>query len=101
MSPPSPFSPAETSEFQGYVITVARSDRWVIHQRLQEMSIASACPFDGSLRVDVSTGMDILLIRSIVLRMTADRADLMTWLERCWHHEIYTTGTPSFMTQSR
>lgn len=101
MSPPSPFTPPEPSEFQGYVISVARGDRWVMYQRLQELDISCACPFDGSLRADVSTGMDILLIRSMVLRMTAARSDLMTWLERCWHSELHSIGTPPFIAQSR
>jgi len=92
MSSPSS-TPPEQQTITGYVIAIHRSDRWVLHQRLQDLQIPSSCPSDGTLRVDIRTGIDILLIRSTVQRMIAPRTDLITWLERCWSTSSPTVST--------
>lgn len=77
-------------------IDIARSDRWLIHHRLQELMIPSYCLADGSLRVEVNHGLALLLVRSTVQHVVAPRQELVCWLERCWtshsgshpaHHE--------------
>lgn len=65
-------------------IEIPRCDRWRIHHRLQELNISSSCPADGSLRVEVHNGIEMLLIHSIIQQFTAPRQDLVSWLERCW-----------------
>lgn len=71
-------------------VQVSRSDRWCIHQRLQELTIPCWCPNDGSLRVQVNTALAAMLVRSAVKQMIAPRAELIDWLERCWQ----TAGVP-------
>jgi hypothetical protein len=65
-------------------IQVSRSDRWCIHQRLQELMIPSWCPDDGSLQVAISTPINAILVRSAVKQCIASRNELVDWLNRCW-----------------
>jgi hypothetical protein len=76
----------ETSATQA--IQVSRTDRWFIHQRLQELMIPSWCPDDGSLQVKVNTVLTAVLIRSVVQQCVASRPELVNWLERCWQAEV-------------
>jgi len=66
------------------VSTVSRSDRWLVSQRLQELSISSYCAADGYLHVEITHLIDIAQLRSVVQQLTATRADLLNWLEDCW-----------------
>ncbi len=73
------------SEIPGIqIIDIPISLRWQIYHRLQELQIRCWCPVDGSLRVQVSSHMDIVLIRSIVMQFTASRQELINWLRKCW-----------------
>lgn len=66
------------------VLTIARSDRWQVHQRLQDLHIPCTCAADGTLHVEIHHPLDIVQLRSVVHQLTAPRAHLFTWLERCW-----------------
>lgn len=72
----------------GQVVSVQRCDRWSIHRRLQELSIAAACPADGTLRVDVNHAVELLLVRSTVRQFLTPRRDHVDWLERCWQTQV-------------
>jgi len=65
----------------------------MLYQRFQELNIPCNCPLDGSLRVDIRTGLDIILIRSVVQRMTASRTELINWLERCGNTSMQPPST--------
>lgn len=65
-------------------VVVPQGDRWQIYYRLQELMIPCSCPADGSLQVEVESGVDLILVRSIVQQFTASRWELVNWLERCW-----------------
>jgi hypothetical protein len=69
----------------GQVVSVPRCDRWSIHRRLQELNIPSACPSDGTLRVEVNHATELVLARSAIRQFTTSRQDEVDWLERCWH----------------
>lgn len=68
----------------GQVIAVQRWDRWSIHHRLRELDIPSACPADGTLRVDVNHATALVLVRSTIQQFTISRQASLDWLERCW-----------------
>lgn len=68
----------------GVVINIPVGDRWQIYHRLQELHIRCWCPIDGSLRVEVSTDLDAILVRSAVMQFTASRQELIEWLGKCW-----------------
>jgi len=67
-----------------HIVSVPRIDRWRIYHRLQELTIPCWCLDDGSLRVEVQSGMGALLLRSVVQQFLASRQEMVGWLERCW-----------------
>ncbi|MGB3513723.1 MAG: Asr1405/Asl0597 family protein [Microcoleaceae cyanobacterium] len=71
------------------VVSVSRIDRWLIHNRLQELMINSWCPTNGELLVEVNHGIDAILVRSTVKQLVAPRAELVDWLERCWQMQVF------------
>jgi hypothetical protein len=70
------------------VISVPRIDRWRVYHRLQELKIPCWCLPDGSLRVEVQTGVGALLLRSVVQQFIAPRQEMVNWLERCWETDL-------------
>ncbi len=66
------------------IISVPRTDRWRIYNRLQELKIPCWCLPDGSLQVELQNGMGILLLRSVVQQFESSREEMVEWLERCW-----------------
>ncbi|MDZ7961696.1 MAG: hypothetical protein RMY34_28090 [Aulosira sp. DedQUE10] len=67
------------------VLQIPLSDRWLIHHRLQELMIESSCLANGSLRVQVNTLQEAMLIHSTLMQFLASRQELVDWLEHCWH----------------
>lgn len=67
------------------VLQIPLSDRWLIYHRLQELKIQCSCADDGSLRVQVNSILEAILVRSTVMQFLASRQELIEWLERCWH----------------
>lgn len=72
----------------GKVLSVKRCDRWSIHRRLQELGIASTCPADGTLHVEVHHATDLVLARSTIRQFMTSRQEDMDWLERCWTTQV-------------
>lgn len=70
------------------LVNVPRSDRWLVHRRLQELMIPCWCPEDGSLRVEVNDSTAAILLRSTIQQYIASRSELVEWLERCWQTQI-------------
>jgi hypothetical protein len=67
------------------ILQIPLCDRWRICQRLQELKIPCCCHNDGSLRVQVNSFIEAILIRSILMQFLASRQELIDWLERCWN----------------
>lgn len=77
--------PSSNADAQhGQIVMIPRYDRWSLYRRLQELQIPCVCCPDGSLRADVSHGLALVLLRSAVQQLTASRAELVSWLSRCW-----------------
>ncbi|NJM99344.1 MAG: hypothetical protein HC800_21370 [Phormidesmis sp. RL_2_1] len=72
----------------GHIVSVARVDRWSINLRLQELNIPCTCPADGTLRVNVNHAVALLLVNSVVRRVTLPRQTNVDWLERCWGSHV-------------
>jgi hypothetical protein len=77
-------TPTHRSESSIYAVLVPRSDRWWIYHRLQELMIPCWCLPDGSLQVEVSNGLTVILLHSVVQQSIAPRHQLVDWLNRCW-----------------
>jgi len=67
--------------------SVARSDRWRISYRLQELMIASNCAPEGSLQIEVNTALAAILVHSVFRQYVMSRQELVDWLERCWDNK--------------
>lgn len=76
--------PTRPNALVSQVEKVSRSDRWLVHSRLQELMIPCWCPDDGSLWVEIEHGIHAILLRSAVYQAIAPRQELLDWLERCW-----------------
>ncbi len=74
---------------------VSRSERWLVHHRLQELMIPCWCPDDGSLWVEIEHGNHAILLRSAVYGAIASRQELVEWLERCWE-TVHSDSTKSY-----
>lgn len=81
-------NPSSPPTLLGQILTIPRSDRWRIYQRLQELTVPCCCPPDGSLRADINHAIDLILVRSTVQQFTATRQELVDWLDRCWYTEV-------------
>ncbi|ADI63627.1 Asr1405/Asl0597 family protein [Trichormus azollae] len=68
------------------VLQIPLSDRSQIYHRLQELMITCSCPPDGSLRVQVNSLQEAILVRSTVMQFLASRCELVEWLDGCWSH---------------
>jgi hypothetical protein len=75
---------ARSHSSSGQLISVPRSDRWLAHQRLQELGISCACLRDGSFQVEIHNPVEAVQLRSVVLQLTAPRHQLLSWLNQCW-----------------
>jgi hypothetical protein len=74
----------ETNLPMEQVVGISRCDRWQVHNRLQSLMISCSCPTDGSLRVEIHHGIELILLRSVIQQFIAPRQELVNWLERCW-----------------
>lgn len=74
--------------FISQVTKISRSDRWLLHRRLQELTIPCWCPDDGSLWVAVENCIHAILLRSTVQQIVAPRGELVDWLNRCWETPV-------------
>jgi hypothetical protein len=81
-------NPFPATPTDGQAVSVRRCDRWSIHHRLQELNIPSACPADGTLRVEVNHALALVLLRSTLHQFSLSRQEGVDWLERCWQTEV-------------
>ncbi|MCM1982894.1 Asr1405/Asl0597 family protein [Lyngbya confervoides] len=76
------------------ILDVPRCDRWHIQRRLSDLSIPSYCDRAGNLVVEVSNGVEIVQIHSVVRQVLAKRPQLASWLESCWSQPSVTPSAP-------
>lgn len=74
-----------TSNASQQIVSIARSDRWQAHHRLQELGIACTCLADGRLQVEVNSPLSVVQVRSVLQQFTCSRQQLSNWLDHCWH----------------
>jgi hypothetical protein len=70
------------------VVEIARSDRWLVYQRLQELEIPCWCLPDGSLQVEIVSPLAALQLWSVVKQFTGHRKELIKRLNRCWRQKM-------------
>ncbi len=70
------------------LVSITRSDRWQVHQRLTELGIPSSCLSDGSFQVDLHSPLALIQLRSVLFQLTGARQQLVDWLEQCWNERF-------------
>ncbi len=79
------------------IIAVSWQLRWSIYQRLTLLDIPCCYEPHQPLVVEVNSPTTALHIWSVVRQLTATRAILVDWLERCWRDEqISSLDTKNF-----
>lgn len=76
---------SSSDRLDGQIVQIPLGERWQIFHRLQDLMVPCWCPDDGSLRVEVNSCRDAILVRTIVQQFMASRPELIDWLERCWN----------------
>jgi hypothetical protein len=66
------------------LIPVARSDRWQVYHRLQELEISCRCLTDGRLEITTPSFATQVQVWSILYQLHASRSQLIHLLERSW-----------------
>jgi hypothetical protein len=77
-------NPAVTAALVSPIANLSRVDRWSVHHRLQELEINCWCAPDGSLWVEIETGLHAILLRSVIYQWITPKQDVIDWLDRCW-----------------
>lgn len=73
----------DVDHLSAYQVSIARSDRWQVYQRLQDLGIYCQCAADGTLWVEVPNAVTAVLLRSVVQQFTCSRQELADWLHKC------------------
>ncbi|MEB3151040.1 MAG: hypothetical protein VKL60_18725 [Sphaerospermopsis sp.] len=66
-------------------LEVPLSDRSEIFHHLQELMIACTCEPDGSLRVQINSFKEAVIVQNTIMQFLASREELVEWLESCWY----------------
>lgn len=74
-----------TSEPQ--IVKVNIADRWQIYYRLKALNIECTCQTERPLMVYPNSPQDAAQIWSVTKRFSANRRELIDWLDRCWQIE--------------
>ncbi|MGG6293443.1 Asr1405/Asl0597 family protein [Leptolyngbya sp. AN02str] len=67
-----------------HVVSINRSDRWLVCYRLQDLGIACNCLPDGSFRAQIDSPVDAIQLWSVMQQLTGSRTAHLNWLARCW-----------------
>ncbi len=66
------------------IVKVAWLDRWQVYHRLQALEIECSCQTDQPLQAYPKNPQTAVQIWSVVKQCTANRPELIGWLNRCW-----------------
>ena len=69
---------------QPQVIQIDWSDRWQVYYRLQALEIECFCQANQPLQVYSNNPQAAIQTWSVVKQFTANRQELIDWLDRCW-----------------
>lgn len=73
-----------TNSSEAQIIRVEWQDRWQVYYRLQDLEIKCFCRSNQPLKVDVDHPQAVIQIWSVAKRFTANRRELIEWLNHCW-----------------
>jgi hypothetical protein len=65
-------------------ITVKWAYRWEVFRRLQALEIDCQCSTNEPLLVNLNSPMTLIQVWSVIRQSTAERHQLIDWLNDCW-----------------
>ena len=71
------------------VIKVEWSTRWQVYYRLKALEIECFCRSNQPLQVYPNNPQTAIQLWSVVKQCTAERQELIDWLNQCWQIESY------------
>jgi hypothetical protein len=77
---PYSLAPEETKQ----AITVKWAYRWEVFRRLEALEIDCQCSTNEPLLVKLDSPMTLIQIWSVIRQSTAERHQLIDWLNGCW-----------------
>jgi hypothetical protein len=78
--PPHSSAPEKTRR----AITVKWAYRWEVFRRLKALEIDCQCSTNEPLLVDLDSPMTLIQVWSVIRQSTAERHQLIDWLNDCW-----------------
>jgi hypothetical protein len=66
------------------IIQVKWLDRWQMYYRLRDLDVECFCQSNQPLKVSVKHTQAAIQIWSVAKQFTANRQELIDWLNRCW-----------------
>ena len=66
------------------VLSVKWAYRWDVFRRLKALEIDCQCSTNEPLLVDLYSPTTLVQIWSVVRQSSADRQELIDWLDNCW-----------------
>ncbi len=70
------------------LIQLSGSERWTVHNRLQELGIASNCRTGQPLYVQIDTPKEAIQLWSVTRLNKSSRCELISWLNFCLEQPI-------------
>ncbi len=71
------------------IVKVAWSDRWQVYHRLKALEIECSCQTDQPLQANLNNPKTAIQIWSVVKQCTANRQELINWLNQCWQIQYH------------
>lgn len=75
------------------IVEIDWNDRWQVYNRLQALEIGCICQTNRPLQVYFNNLYAAVQIWSVAKQFTAERQELINWLEQCWHSDRAKPGT--------
>lgn len=66
------------------IIDISWSERWQVYHRLKALEIECSCHTDKPLQAYLDNPKTAIQIWSVVKQCTANRQELIDWLNQCW-----------------
>lgn len=71
------------------IIQVGWLDRWQVYYRLQDLDVECFCQSEEPLKAYAKHPQAAIQIWSVAKQFTANRRELIDWLELCWQIKSY------------
>ncbi|HHP7231751.1 MAG TPA: Asr1405/Asl0597 family protein [Xenococcaceae cyanobacterium] len=70
------------------IVKVEWSERWQVYYRLKALEIECYCQLDQPLQVEPSNPQAAIQLWSVAKQYTANRQELIAWLNQCWQIKL-------------